>query len=92
MKRLILVGGPMGVGKTTACQLLKQRLPRCAFLDGDWCWDMHPFVVTDETRAMVMDNIVHLLSGFQYSPVICCWSYSVQNQYSGSGTYPQDCL
>ena len=64
MKRLILVGGPMGVGKTTACQLLKQRLPRCAFLDGDWCWDMHPFVVTDETRAMVMDNIVHLLSGF----------------------------
>ena len=77
MKRLILVGGPMGVGKTAACQLLKQRLPRCAFLDGDWCWDMHPFVVTDETRAMVMDNIVHLLSGFlacsELENVIFCW-------------------
>lgn len=77
MKRLILVGGPMGVGKTAACQLLKKRLPRCAFLDGDWCWDIHPFVVTDETRAMVMDNIVHLLSGFlacsELENVIFCW-------------------
>lgn len=77
MKRLILVGGPMGVGKTAACQLLKRRLPRCAFLDGDWCWDMHPFIVTDETRAMVMDNIAHLLSGFltcsELKNVLFCW-------------------
>lgn len=77
MKRLILVGGPMGVGKTAACQLLKKRLPRCAFLDGDWCWDMHPFIVTDETRAMVMDNITHLLSGFlacsELQNVVFCW-------------------
>ena len=40
MKTLYLVGGPMGVGKTSVCQLLKRRLDRCAFLDGDWCWDM----------------------------------------------------
>lgn len=77
MKRLILVGGPMGVGKTAACQLLKARLPRCAFLDGDWCWDMHPFVVTDETRAMVMDNIAHLLTSFlacsELENIVFCW-------------------
>ena len=77
MKHLILVGGPMGVGKTTVCQLLKKRLSRCAFLDGDWCWDMHPFIVTDETRAMVMDNITHLLAGFlacsELENVIFCW-------------------
>ena len=77
MKRLILVGGPMGVGKTATCQMLKKRLPRCAFLDGDWCWDMHPFIVTDETRAMVMDNITHLLTGFlacsELQNVIFCW-------------------
>ncbi|MCI6373784.1 MAG: AAA family ATPase [Clostridiales bacterium] len=77
MKRLILVGGPMGVGKTTACQLLKKSLPRCAFLDGDWCWDMHPLIVTDETCAMVMDNIAHLLSGFlacsELQYIIFCW-------------------
>lgn len=76
-KRLILVGGPMGVGKTAACQLLKKSLPRCAFLDGDWCWDMHPLIVTDETRAMVMDNIAHLLSGFltcsELQNIVFCW-------------------
>lgn len=77
MKRLILVGGPMGVGKTAACQLLKARLPRCVFLDGDWCWDMHPFIVTDETRTMAMNNIVHLLSSFltcsELENVLFCW-------------------
>lgn len=64
MKRLFLVGGPMGVGKSAACNRLKRLLPDSAYLDGDWCWDMHPFRVTDETRAMVMDNIVHVLTGF----------------------------
>lgn len=64
MKRLYLVGGPMGVGKTAACQQLKRLLPESAYLDGDWCWDMHPFLVTDETRTMVMDNIAHTLANF----------------------------
>ena len=43
----------MGAGKTTVCQELKKLLPPCAFLDGDWCWDMEPFLVTEETKAMV---------------------------------------
>ncbi|MDD4797651.1 MAG: AAA family ATPase [Eubacteriales bacterium] len=77
MKKLIIIGGTMGVGKTATCQALKKLLPRCAFLDGDWCWDMEPFVVTDETRAMVMDNIIHLLRNFlrctAYEYVIFCW-------------------
>ena len=64
MKHLILVGGPMGVGKTAVCQELKLLLHKSVFLDGDWCWDMHPFSVTPETKAMVMDNIAHLLSNF----------------------------
>ena len=33
----------MGVGKTTVGQALKKQLANCAFLDGDWCWDMDPF-------------------------------------------------
>ena len=64
MKRLYLIGGPMGVGKTAACRQLQRLLNRSVFLDGDWCWDMHPFVVSEETRAMVMDNIAHLLGNF----------------------------
>lgn len=47
MKRLWLIGGPMGVGKSTVGRLLQSRLPRCVYLDGDWCWDARPFVVTE---------------------------------------------
>ena len=76
-KRLFLIGGPMGVGKTTAAKQLQALLERCAFLDGDWCWDLHPFCVSGETKAMVMDNIVHLLSGFlrcsEVDHVVFCW-------------------
>src|SRR6202035_3496052 len=64
MKNLIIVGGTMGVGKTATCRELQKILPRNVFLDGDWCWDMHPFVVTEETIAMVNSNIAHLLNGF----------------------------
>jgi hypothetical protein len=67
----------MGVGKTTTCRELQKILPRNAFLDGDWCWDMHPFVVTDETKAMVNSNIAHLLNSFlacsEFENVIFCW-------------------
>lgn len=54
----------MGVGKTATCQALKRMLDKSVFLDGDWCWDMHPFCVTEETKTMVTDNIVHLLANF----------------------------
>ena len=77
MKHLILLNGPMGVGKTTVASLLSRRLDRSAFLDGDWCWMMHPFTVTEETKAMVLDNITHLLGNFlacsQIDHVIFCW-------------------
>lgn len=77
MKTLYLIGGTMGVGKTTVCRELKNQLPRSVFLDGDWCWDMNPFVVTEETKAMVLDNITTLLKNFlrcsAYDHVIFCW-------------------
>ena len=37
MKRLVLIGGPMAVGKTAVCRELKHLAAPCAFLDGDWC-------------------------------------------------------
>ena len=77
MKHVYLIGGTMGVGKTTTCQILKEKLPSSVFLDGDWCWDASPFVVTEETKAMVIDNICHLLGNFircsAYDNVIFCW-------------------
>lgn len=77
MKRLIVIGGTMGVGKTTISQLLKKKLDCCVMLDGDWCWDMHPFVVNDETKAMVMNNIVYQLQSFidcsVIENIVFCW-------------------
>ena len=77
MKNLIMVNGTMGVGKTATCRELQKLLPNNVFLDGDWCWDMRPFVVTDETEAMVLDNISYLLNSFirctAYDNIIFCW-------------------
>ena len=77
MKHLYLIGGPMGVGKTTVCRELQSRLNRSIFLDGDWCWNMRPFQVTAETKRMVMDNICFLLNNFlrcsACDHVIFCW-------------------
>ncbi len=61
MKTLIVLNGPMGVGKTTVGKELCRRLTPSIFLDGDWCWDLHPFSVTNVTKALVMDNIRALL-------------------------------
>lgn len=77
MKDLVFVNGTMGVGKTSVCRELLRILQPSVFLDGDWCWNMSPFVVNDETRTMVLGNIAHLLNSFlhcsAYRYVIFCW-------------------
>lgn len=77
MKKLIIINGTMGVGKSTVCKLLLKQLQPSVYLDGDWCWNMNPFVVSPENKAMVMDNITHLLNSFLnnsgYEYVIFCW-------------------
>ncbi len=65
MKRLIFLGGPMGVGKTTAARLLMDCLDRAVWLDGDWCWQQgRHWNFSEENRAMVLDNICHLLGSY----------------------------
>lgn len=77
MKTLYLIGGTMGVGKTTVSQQLKMQLDNSVFLDGDWCWDAHPFQVTEETKEMVLNNICTILNNFLqcsvYENIIFCW-------------------
>lgn len=64
MKKLIFVNGTMGVGKTTICKRLHQSIQCSCWLDGDWCWMMNPFCVTEENKAMVMNNIAYILSSY----------------------------
>ena len=77
MKKIIFINGTMGSGKTTVSQCLKQQLPNAVFLDGDWCWDMDPFVVNASTQEMVLGNISYLLNAFiqneQFEHIIFCW-------------------
>ena len=77
MKNLIMINGTMGVGKTATGKELQKMLPDTVFLDGDWCWDMRPFTVNEETKGMVMDNIIFLLNNFLrcsvYENIIFCW-------------------
>lgn len=77
MKQLFMLGGTMGVGKTAVSRELQKQLPDCVMLDGDWCWDADPFLVTAETRRMVLQNIVFLLRQFlacsAYQNIVFCW-------------------
>lgn len=86
-KTLYMIGGTMGVGKTTVCQQLKRDLPNSVFLDGDWCWDASPFQVTEETKEMVTRNICFLLNQFlhcsAYENVIFCWVMHEQSIIDG---------
>ena len=77
MKKLIMINGTMGVGKSTVCNMLFKMLNNSVYLDGDWCWNMNPFVVSEENKEMVINNISYLLksylnnSGYKY--IIFCW-------------------
>lgn len=77
MKKLILLNGTMGVGKTATCNQLLDILQPSVFLDGDWCWNMRPFTVNDETRQMVLKNICFSLNNFlncsEFKYVLFCW-------------------
>ena len=77
MKKLIMISGTMGVGKSTVCSKLLNMLNYSVYLDGDWCWNMNPLVVSEENKEMVINNISYLLksylnnSGYEY--IIFCW-------------------
>ena len=63
--KAIIINGPMGVGKTTVGKYIAEHHPGTAFIDGDWCLDIHPFVGNDETKAMAIDNILHMAGNYK---------------------------
>ena len=63
--KVIIINGPMGVGKTVTGKLIAEKNPGTAFIDGDWCMDLHPFVGNHETKAMAIDNILHMSGNYQ---------------------------
>lgn len=63
--KVVIINGPMGVGKTTVGKYIAESNPGTAFIDGDWCLDIHPFVGNRETKAMAVDNILHMIGNYQ---------------------------
>lgn len=63
-KKLIIINGVMGVGKTTISKKLYKELEDSFWLDGDNCWIMNPFKVTEENKKMVLENITFILNNF----------------------------
>jgi len=95
MKKLIMINGTMGVGKSAVCSQLLKILTPGVWLDGDWCWNMNPFVVTDENKAMVISNISCLLQSFLkntgYEYVIFCWVIHQETIFGQILKNLQDC-
>lgn len=77
MKRLIFIGGPMGVGKTSTSKILQTKLNKCVYLDGDWCWFTNPWILNEETKAIALENITHNLNTFikadSYENIVFSW-------------------
>ena len=70
-KKLILISGSPCVGKTAVGTRLFESFDNSAYLDGDWCWCVHPFSVTDKrlrngdkSMSFVLSN--YLDSDFDY--------------------------
>ena len=63
--QVVMINGPMGVGKTATGKYIAQQNEGTAFIDGDWCLDIHPFVGNRETKAMAVDNILHMIGNYQ---------------------------
>ena len=70
-KKLILISGSPCVGKSAVGTRLFESYGNSAYLDGDWCWCVHPFSVQDprlrngdRSMSFVLSN--YLQSDFEY--------------------------
>lgn len=69
-KRLILLCGPNGVGKTSICRELLHLTPRSAYVDSDPLRLMNPFVLSDETIPTIAKNIGDLIGNYLDCPAV----------------------
>jgi len=65
MKKLIMIAGPAGIGKTTVCQKLFKTIDGCAGLDADWCWMVNPYPgKTTEQKRYAEKAFGYILDGY----------------------------
>ncbi len=65
MTRLVLLGGPTGVGKTTVLRHLQgSRSPGTALLDADDVWRVSDDLAVPENRDMAIGNVISVMRGY----------------------------
>lgn len=59
---IIIINGPLGVGKTEVAWKLIEKFDRAIMLDGDYLGAVHPFEIYDEQRVTYLyDTICHIV-------------------------------
>jgi len=64
LARLVLLGGPPGIGKTSALRELQGRVPGSALIDADDVWRVASDLGIPENRQMAIGNVVSVLHGY----------------------------
>lgn len=65
MKKLVLITGAPGVGKTMLCSHLFKTIEGCAWLDSGWCWMINPWKSkTPDQKKYVEDTFSRILLGY----------------------------
>ncbi|WP_422563170.1 AAA family ATPase [Clostridium botulinum] len=72
-KKLIIINGIMGVGKTATSKELNKKPNNSVRLDDDWCWMMNPFTVNDQNKNMVIKK--HNLFIHPMNMLFSTWLY-----------------
>lgn len=65
MKKLIIIAGPPGVGKTTISKSMFETIDGCAWLDADWCWNTNPWIAkSDDEKRIIEGTFVRILDTY----------------------------
>lgn len=69
MKKILLLGGPYGVGKTTLANNIVNNVEGSIMFDGEWAWYQgNDWNFSSENKKMALDNICHTLLNFLKNP------------------------
>lgn len=64
MKKVSIIFGAPGIGKTTVAKILYQKILDSQYIDVDELWRINPFIVNDENKGLVETNLRQIYQSF----------------------------